>query len=257
MRLSVNHSKAVIELIKADKVHVDAIETVPHVSLDVIRSAQSELIGMDFHYHHGRMLFNRADKNKLTEYLAAAPQSPFISIHLAPLPAYITYPAMRWNVFLPEPNQEGSIKRFVKQVKRLKSQFSTPVILENMPVLHARKYRFESEPRVITRVLDETDCLLLLDLAHARIAAEARRLPVEDYLGQLPLEKTVQVHLAGVRNRDGRLYDAHAHLEDLDYSLLEWVLTRTQPDWITLEYFQEDKAHLKEQLNRLAAFVYG
>lgn len=251
MKLSVNHSKAVIHLIQTGKVSVDAIETVPYISLDLIRAAQSELKDMDFHYHHGRMLFTRADKKKLSEYLAAAPQSPFISIHLAPLPSHITYPAMRWHLYLPEPNQEVCIKRFIKQVKRLKSQFSTPVTLENMPSLHPSKYRFESEPRVITRVLDETGCSLLLDLAHARIAAEARSMPVEEYLAQLPLEKTVQIHLAGVRSRDGRLYDAHESLTDTDYALLEWALERSHPQWLTLEYFYEQPDQIQDQLNKL------
>lgn len=254
MKLSVNHSKAVINLIQTGKVSVDAIETVPYISLDVIKEAQTALKGMDFHYHHGRMLFTRADKNKLSEYLAAAPQSPFISIHLAPLPAYITYPAMRWKLYLPEPNQEYCIKSFIEQVKRLKSEFSTPVILENMPALHPSKYRFESEPKVITRVLDETDCSLLLDLAHARIAAEVRNMPVEDYLAQLSLEKTVQIHLAGVRSRDGRLYDAHESLTETDYALLGWVLQRSHPRWLTLEYFYEYPDQVQEQLTRLKKF---
>jgi uncharacterized protein (UPF0276 family) len=52
------------------------------------------------------------------------------------------------------------------------------------------------------------------------------------------------------RMRDGRLCDAHEPMQEMDYALLEWVLGRTHPQVVTLEYVR-DPAALREQLARL------
>ncbi len=108
---------------------------------------------------------------------------------------------------------------------------------------------------VINRILEETGCDLLLDLSHARIAAQVLGMAVEDYVNLLPLEKVVQVHVSGVRERDGRLYDAHQSLQEEDYALLEWALTKVRPAWLTLEYFREDRDEIRQQLTRLKAII--
>lgn len=255
IKLSINLSNALIDLVHAGEVQIDAVEAVIYLFPERIREAQAALPGMAFNFHAGRVgleVYNRAD---LPRYLALCPDSPFISLHLAPLPMWITGPAMRAHLYLPQPQSEMLVRHFIHKVKRLQAQQSLPVILENMAVLRPGRYLFESDPLVITRVLEETGCRMLLDLAHARIAAQERSMPVEDYLLALPLEKVVQVHVSGCRERDGVLYDAHQPLQEVDYSLLEWVLPRVNPDWLTLEYFREDREAVREQLNRLQSIV--
>ena len=48
----------------------------------------------------------------------------------------------------------------------------------------------------------------------------------------------------------GVLFDTHEALLDEDYALLEWVLQRTQPLALTLEYNREE-AELRAELERL------
>jgi uncharacterized protein (UPF0276 family) len=257
MKLTVNHSHALVNLVSTKQVKIDAIEWAYQLTLTEINATRNTLPGVAFHVHRGRMFFTNQSLAKLKDYLAACPETEAISIHLAPLPALITYPAVLWKVFLPEPNSKAAAKRFVNQVKWLQDQLDLPIILENMPVLHPKLYRFESEPATIRAILGATGCELLLDLAHARISAEARGLAVEDYLSRLPLELTRQIHLAGVRrdSKTGRLYDAHQSLSEEDYELLDWALTRTQPYLVTLEYFREDAEALKTQLERIRQLI--
>ena len=40
------------------------------------------------------------------------------------------------------------------------TQLNLPLILENMPALHPKRYLFESDPAVIGMVLEETNCAL-------------------------------------------------------------------------------------------------
>ena len=80
--------------------------------------------------------------------------------------------------------------------------------------------------------------------------AAALDMDVHGHVSGLPLERTVQVHLSGRRMRDGHLFEAHEPMQETDYALLEWVLGRTHPQVVTLEYVR-DAVALREQLVRL------
>ena len=255
IKLSVNLSKALIGLVQTGQVHIDAIETVEAVPVAVIQHAKAQLPDMPFHLHAGRTGLEWFNHGALRHLLILCPQSPWISWHLAPLPALVTFATLRHGIKLPHAPAERLIRRFIRKVKRLQVDIGRPVILENMPVLPSGRDLFESDPTVISRVIEETGSRLLLDLAHSRIAAQSRRIPVEEYLLSLPLNKVVQVHLAGVREQAGKLYDAHQSLQEADYALLEWLLPRIRPQWATLEYFREDAPELHSQLTQLRAIL--
>jgi len=125
------------------------------------------------------------------------------------------------------------------------------VILENMPVSAALDNYNESDPHLIWDVMRETGCQMLLDLAHARVAADYHSVQVHEYIEALPLNEVRQIHISGVRKKGRRLFDAHETLQAFDYDLLTWVLTRTKPEVLTLEYFLDDKRALREMLSRL------
>jgi len=255
MKLSVNYSEALITLLRIPAVEIDAIEWVDKLELGLIAQRRAEFPGLPFHFHPGRMQTGKNWRSRLLDYLQACPESPFVSIHLAPLPTLWTNARINRGWVLPGPIPALAIWRFIRMVNSLKQQVEPPVILENMPSLHPKRYRFESDPAVIAKVLDETQTDLLLDLAHARIAARARGISSQEYITALPLERTQQIHLAGVREGpDGWLYDAHESLMEEDYQLLEWTLERTKPQLLTLEYFREDPQALLSQLSRLQCY---
>jgi len=124
------------------------------------------------------------------------------------------------------------------------------VILENMDPLPFDGYSFEVRTERITEVLEKTGCGFLLDTGHTRVSAAVLGADVYDYLSGLPLDRVVQVHVSGPRMRDGHLVDAHEPLQEIDYALLDFVLARTQPQVLTLEYVRERDA-LREQLFHL------
>ena len=158
---------------------------------------------------------------------------------------------------------------------KLASELSIPLLLENIPLFPNPAHMHVCHPDFIAQVIAQSGCDLLLDLAHARVAADVLGYDVQDYLLQLPLERVVEIHISGPRPLhalDGRLrrlvesnipsiahlisfdednlVDVHGTMRESDYALLEWTLDHTQPKAISLEYFQEPDG-LREQLLRL------
>ena len=86
------------------------------------------------------------------------------------------------------------------------------------------------------------------------MTAAALEIEVHDYLDRLPLDRVVQIHVSGPRMRNGRLADVHEPLQEIDYALLDFILAKTCPQVVTLEYVRERDA-LREQLYRLASVL--
>jgi uncharacterized protein (UPF0276 family) len=96
---------------------------------------------------------------------------------------------------------------------------------------------------------------LLLDLAHAQVAAARLGMRSDDYLTRLPLDRVRQIHVSGPRVRGGTLVDAHDALREEDYRLLERVLKTAHPAAVTLEYHGTEATVIAEELARLRTFL--
>lgn len=155
---------------------------------------------------------------------------------------------------MPLPHPERAAQRYIQQVRRLACSIQVPVVLENTEPLPFDGYDFEVRTERITHVLEGAECGFVLDIAHARVSAAVLGVDVYKYLADLPLNRLVQIHVSGPRMRDGRLVDAHESLQDTDYALLDFVLERTQPQVVTLEYTRERRA-LQEQLFHLRGIL--
>jgi uncharacterized protein (UPF0276 family) len=249
-QLTTNLSDALLELLHAGEVPIDAIEVGPWFSVKQIRQYQRQLSSWKFHFHAGSLITRSrvipGTFMRLRAYLQHT-QSPWVSAHISLLPPHTLWLAFRFGWYLPSPDPIQAIKRFIQQVAKTTRVVTLPIILENMPSFPTNRYAFETDPSCITEILQETNCGFLLDTAHARVAAAAHRMDIYDYLDRLPLERVMQIHVSGPRVRNGHLYDAHESLEKVDYTVLEWVLARTGPRAVTLEYFKERET-LREQL---------
>ena len=176
-------------------------------------------------------------------------RAPWLSVHLGFSAAEVFFD-VHMTARSPALPRDELFANICRNIRALASAIAVPLILENLDYCPGGAYEQICDPAFIAAVLNETDAGLLLDLAHARVSASRMGVPIEDYLGQLPLERVRQLHISGPRSRDGVLFDAHESLLDEDYALLEWVLERTQPWALTLEYNREE-AELCAELARL------
>jgi uncharacterized protein (UPF0276 family) len=187
--------------------------------------------------------------------------TPWLSVHLDLGWAFLAY---RWPG--PSPVPRAVARRWaVRSVRRLQAACSVPangrpfVLVENMPRWSRPRPPYTADPAFISKVVGESGCGLLLDLGHARIAAHHRGEPARAYLARLPLDRVVEIHVSGPRPGpypDGRLVDAHQPMLEVDYELLAWVLARSRPRAVTLEY-SKDRAQIVAQLVRLREMIEG
>jgi len=256
MQLTAKLSDDLVELIQSGAVRIDGVEVSPWFDIERIRAYRQQLPGWTFYFHHGdlvsRLKWAPGTGDRLREYIEST-QTPWLSFHCSLLPpGYVTV-AKKLGWYLPSPRPARSVKSFVAGVDKLRG-LNLPILLENMPSFSTNKYAFETSVENISDILALTDAGLLLDLAHARVVASVFGLDVHDYLGGLPLERVRQIHTSGPRAREGTLYDAHEELEETDYRLLAWVLERSEPEVVTLEYFG-GKQRLREQLIRIREII--
>jgi hypothetical protein len=143
------------------------------------------------------------------------------------------------------------LEGFFVRVRTLREQLGIPLLLENAPGLPGFRNDPESDPVTIAAVLEATGCNFLLDLSYAQTAAANWGQSPEQYLARLPLRRVVEIHVSAPSQlKDGRQMDAHEPLREEDYYLLTWLLERTRPQVVTLEYWKDPQA-LLEQVTRL------
>jgi uncharacterized protein (UPF0276 family) len=180
-------------------------------------------------------------------------RAPWLSVHLGFSAAEVFFD-VHMTARSPVLPRAELLANICRNVGVLAANIPVPLILENLDYCPGGAYEHICAPEFITAVLEATDVGLLLDLAHARVSAARLGLPIEHYLEQMPLDRVRQLHISGPRVRDGVLFDAHEPLLDADYALFEWVLQRTKPLALTLEY-NRDEAELRAELDRLRAML--
>lgn len=246
---------ALVDLIRADNAPIDRIEIGPWFTVEAINDLHQQLPECIFHLHDGD-IHNRYGslKSAIQQMQAqhAVTDSPFVSLHIT-----LMFPGMvrirKYGVPFPRLSHQYMTQRLSKRIKAVREGLGKSVILENMPGFP--KFTVEADPKRIKSICEATDCDLLLDLGHARCAADNLNMDIYEYLSALPLASIQQVHVHSPHiGRWGKLADTHDVMQEVDYDLLRWVLVRCRPQIITLEYWK-DKSAIREQLQTLREII--
>lgn len=256
IKLTTNLSDPLIELLRHNDAPIDAIEVGPWISPESIIDYRKNHPLFPFYFHGGELI-NRVfivpgAMAMVNNYLKAT-ESPWLSMHITFLLPGVRSIFVRRGWRIPSINPDRATRGFVQKVRRLSQTINVPVVLENPDPLPCGE-NYEIQTGRITTILEETDCGLLLDIGHARLSAEVFGMKTDEYIEKLPLNRVIQVHVSGPRMRNGRLFDAHEPLEQTDYELLDFVLRRSKPRVLTLEFIRQRDA-LREQLYRLRSII--
>jgi uncharacterized protein (UPF0276 family) len=133
---------------------------------------------------------------------------------------------------------EGFVENLIRDVSAVTERFGTAwVAIENDHEFGGRRPRGAIMPKVLQGVVEATDCGLVLDLAHARLAARSLGLEARDYVKALPTHRLRELHVSGVQRLEGRwlarVRQAVDALDPLEHLFGRPVdhLPMTEPDW--------------------------
>ncbi|MEP7049564.1 MAG: DUF692 domain-containing protein [Pseudomonadota bacterium] len=138
---------------------------------------------------------------------------------------------------LPLKFSEENVRRVAERVRRMEELLERPFALENITYyVHPGKPEM-SELSFLQRVLETSNARLLLDVNNVYVNACNHHFDPRAFIAGLPLERVVEIHVAGhSKLESGLLLDTHGQaIADPVLELLEWTIERTGPVPVLLE----------------------
>ena len=102
------------------------------------------------------------------------------------------------NYVFPPLYTEDFLERFVRNATALKARLNQPLVMENIPGFFDVRASQLPEPVWLQRFFEATETGFLLDLPHIWLEAHYRGLKPERWLAEFPLDRVVELHVAGV-----------------------------------------------------------
>ena len=158
-------------------------------------------------------------------------QPGLFSEHLA----WSSHDEIFFNDLLPVPYREDSLDRVVEHVSQLQDHLGRRILIENPSVYVAFESSTMSEIAFLERLVERTQCGLLLDCNNVYVSATNQNYDPVAYLDAFPVEHVGEIHLAGfARDEDDEgevlLIDAHdREVADAVWSLYDQALDRAGP----------------------------
>jgi uncharacterized protein len=161
--------------------------------------------------------------------------------------------------------EETLLNRMIRNFIEIKLALNVPLLIENLDFSPFYTYETTTietvKPDFLTALICETNTYLLLDLSHAKVSAYQLGMDIFDYMEQLPLERTKEIHFSGsFYSKDEGYKDIHGIMSEEDYEVATYLAQHPkireskQLEVVTLEYGsieQASKKALIEQMNRL------
>ncbi|MCZ6795050.1 MAG: DUF692 domain-containing protein [Planctomycetota bacterium] len=112
---------------------------------------------------------------------------------------------------LPIPHTEGSLRHVTERIRVVQDYLERPLVLENPSSYVTFTDSTLSEWEFLTRMAEETDCGLLLDVNNVYVSCFNHDMDAEEFIRSVPHERIVQFHLAGHSAYETHLIDTHDH----------------------------------------------
>lgn len=110
---------------------------------------------------------------------------------------------------LPVPFNDETLKHIVERVRIVQDFLERPLVLENPSSYVTFASSTMSEWEFLSRMADEADCGLLLDVNNVYVSSVNHDFAPVEYIENVPHRRIVQCHLAGHTNCETHLIDTH------------------------------------------------
>lgn len=144
------------------------------------------------------------------------------------------------NDLIPLPFTEEAVRNVASRVRIVQDVLERPFLLENVTYYMAPSRSQMSEAEFITSILEAADCGLLLDVSNVVLNSKNQGYDPVAFLDAIPMERVVQLHLAGFEENGDVLLDTHAKpVSDETWALYREVIRRTGPMSALVEWDAE------------------
>lgn len=137
-----------------------------------------------------------------------------------------------------------------ERLKNIRQVFNGSIALENLDYHKGGAYEHVCEAGFICDALNKLGCYLALDIAHLLVSCFNFGIDQFTYISMLPLDLIKEIHLSHPQGN----FDAHSAPTDNEYKLLEFLLSKSNPDFIVIEYYDQPEVIIKEN-KRLHEFL--
>lgn len=157
---------------------------------------------------------------------------------------------------MPLPYNDAAIKHVANRVQQVQDFLGRQILLENVSSYVTYKHSDMSEWEFYHAVVEESDCLMLLDINNIYVSSRNHHFDPSDYLNAMPKERVQQMHLAGHTDCGDYVIDTHDHpVVDPVWQLYEEALKRFGPVSTMIE--RDDRfppfAELMQELEQVRA----
>jgi len=129
---------------------------------------------------------------------------------------------------LPLPYNEATLRHVVERIGIVQDVLERPLVLENPSSYVTFAESTMEEWEFVTRLAEEADCGLLLDVNNVYVSSVNHDFDPVEYLRNVPGERVVQFHLAGHTNCGTHCIDTHdGHVIDPVWELYQEALRLT------------------------------
>jgi uncharacterized protein (UPF0276 family) len=129
-----------------------------------------------------------------------------------------------------------------RRISDLRAAVERPVAFENgVNYLQPQPGEWR-DGRFVREVAERADCAILLDLHNAWANARNGRQPLAEFLDELPLERVIELHLAGGEWHQGYWLDAHSGLAEPELLALAAELVPRLPNLRAITFEMMDEA---------------
>ena len=131
--------------------------------------------------------------------------APYYTDHLC----YAGIGGVAYHDLLPLPFTEEAVVHTAKRIRELADRLERPIGVENISFYAVMPGSQMTHGELVTAVAEEADCGILLDVNNVFVNAVNHGGDPLAWLRALPLHRTLQLHIAGHIEEEGRLVDNH------------------------------------------------
>ncbi|WP_159462231.1 DUF692 family multinuclear iron-containing protein [Halobacillus sp. Marseille-P3879] len=267
MKFAMNYSPEAQKLISQSLIDLDLFKCPDFDPLLVQQAEKSKPSYIHFDLDAGHGELPSVNWSQIAK-LAQQTQTPFVNLHLV---AYSKdFPSIP-SASLAKEDVKVIKKHIIDDIQHAVNQFGAEkVILENVVYRdhNSDMLRAVVTPELISEIVYETKCGLLLDIAHAQMTCYYSGEDVYNYISRFPLDQLKELHITGIQQKDGSYRDSMP-MSKADWKLAEWALSNikegvwSEPWAASFEYggvgpifeWRTDSGIIEEQTPRLYKLV--